>query len=56
MARDYPWKETYKAIPGPHSNTFIAWIAKHVPKLDLQLSLSAIGKGYVEREVTRQNG
>ena len=55
-ARDSPWKETYKTFPGTNSNTFIAWIAKQVPELDLQLPLSAIGKGYVEREATRQNG
>ena len=52
----YPWKKTYKAFPETNSNTFIAWIAKQVPELDLQLPLSAIGKGYVEREATRQNG
>ncbi len=47
-ARDYPWKTTYKALPGPNSNTFVAWIAKQVPELDLQLPFSAIGSGFVE--------
>jgi hypothetical protein len=47
-ARDYPWKTTYKAFPGPNSNTFVAWIAKQVPELELQLPFSAIGRGYVE--------
>lgn len=47
-ARDYPWKTTYKMLPGPNSNTFIAWIAKQVPELDLQLPFSAIGSGYVD--------
>ncbi len=46
-ADDYPWKKTYKAFPGPNSNTFTAWIAKHVPELDLDLPFSAIGSGYV---------
>ena len=32
-AHAYPWKTTYKAFPGPNSNTFTAWIAKKVPKL-----------------------
>lgn len=45
-ARTYPWKTTYKAFPGPNSNTFTAWIAKHVPELGLELPLSAIGSGY----------
>ncbi len=47
-ARDYPWKSTYKAFPGPNSNTFIAWIAKQVPELNLTLPFSAIGSGYSE--------
>ncbi len=44
----YPWKTTYKAFPGPNSNTFTAWIAKQVPELDLDLPFAAIGSGYVE--------
>jgi hypothetical protein len=47
-ARNYPWKETYKAFPGPNSNTFTAWVAKQVPELGLDLPISAIGKGYVD--------
>ncbi len=46
-ARSYPWKSTYKAFPGPNSNTFTAWVAKKVPDLDLKLPISAIGSGYV---------
>ena len=47
-ARTYPWKRTYKAFPGPNSNTFTAWIARQVPELGLDLPLSAIGSGYSE--------
>ncbi len=47
-ARAYPWPNTYKVFPGPNSNTFTAWVAKRVPKLDLQLPFSAIGSGYRE--------
>jgi hypothetical protein len=47
-AQDYPWKNTYTIFPGPNSNTFIAWIAKQVPELELSLPLSAIGSGYVD--------
>jgi len=47
-AQAYPWKSTYKAFPGPNSNTFTAWIAKQVPELELDLPFSAIGSGYVE--------
>jgi len=47
-ARAYPWKTTYKAFPGPNSNTFTAWIAEQVPELELELPFSAIGSGYVD--------
>jgi len=45
-ARSYPWKTTYKAFPGPNSNTFTSWIAKQVPELKVDLPFSAIGSGY----------
>ncbi len=48
-AKIYPWKTTYKAFPGPNSNTFTAWIAKNVPELGLELPFSAIGSGYIEK-------
>lgn len=47
-ARAYPWKSTYKAFPGPNSNTFVAWIGAQVPELELVLPFSAIGSGYVQ--------
>ena len=47
-AAAYPWKRSYRAFPGPNSNTFTAWIARQVPKLELDLPLSAIGSGYLE--------
>jgi hypothetical protein len=45
-ARAYPWSGTYRAFPGPNSNTFTAWIARQVPQLGLSLPFSAIGSGY----------
>lgn len=47
-ARDYPWTETYKAFPGPNSNTFTAWVLERVPELEVELPFSAIGSGYEE--------
>ena len=49
-ARAYPWKSTYKAFPGPNSNTFTAWVAMQVPELELELPFSAIGSGYASQE------
>jgi uncharacterized protein DUF3750 len=45
-ARSYPWPDTYKAFPGPNSNTFTAWVARQVPALDLRLPFTAFGSGY----------
>jgi hypothetical protein len=47
-AHAYPWKMTYKAFPGPNSNTFTAWIAEQVPELEMDLPFSAIGSGYLD--------
>ena len=47
-ARKYPCSNTYKAFPGPNSNTFTAWVAEQVPALDPHLPFSAIGSGYRE--------
>ncbi len=46
-ANAYPWKASYSVFPGPNSNTFIAWVAKQVPALELDLPFAAIGSGYV---------
>lgn len=48
-AADYPWKNEYKVFPGPNSNTFVAWVGKQVPELNLDLPFSAIGSGYVNQ-------
>ena len=33
--------------PGPNSNTFIAWLARQLPELRLELPALAIGKDYL---------
>lgn len=45
--RTYPYRHTYRTFPGPNSNTFIAWIARQVPDLGLDLPPRAIGKDYL---------
>ncbi len=44
---DYPYPDEYRVWPGPNSNTFIAWIARQVPALRLDLPPTAIGKDYL---------
>ena len=46
-ARRYPWSRSYRLWPGPNSNTFVAWIARQVPELGLDLPATAIGKDYL---------
>lgn len=41
----YPYDE-YRLWPGPNSNTFTAFVARHAPELRLELPVTAIGKDY----------
>ena len=43
----YPYPQTYRAWPGPNSNTFTAFIGRAVPELRLDLPSNAIGKDYL---------
>lgn len=43
----YPYNQRYKVWPGPNSNTFIAWLGRQVPELQLELPSTAIGKDYL---------
>jgi hypothetical protein len=46
-AREYPYSNTYTLWPGPNSNTFVAWIARAVPELKVDLPATAVGKDYI---------
>lgn len=46
-AARYPYNHEYRVWPGPNSNTFIAYLARAVPELDLELPTTAIGKDYL---------
>lgn len=37
----------YVIWPGPNSNTFVAWIVRHTPGFDAELSSVAVGKDYL---------
>jgi hypothetical protein len=43
----YPYPNEYKTWPGPNSNSFIAYIAREVPELQLALPSNATGKDFV---------
>ncbi|MBK9114432.1 MAG: DUF3750 domain-containing protein [Betaproteobacteria bacterium] len=43
----YPHPATYRAWPGPNSNTFVAHLGRAIPELRLAMPSTAIGKDYV---------
>lgn len=44
---DYPYATTYRAWPGPNSNTFVAHIGREIGELGVTLPSNAIGKDYL---------
>lgn len=46
-AREYPCAGTYRIIPGPNSNTFIAALMREVPELTVELPPHAVGRDYL---------
>ncbi len=42
----YPYPGSYRAWPGPNSNTFVAHLGREIPELRLTLPSTAIGKDY----------
>ena len=45
--KNYPYPETYRAWPGPNSNTFISHIIRSVPGMGVELPPNAIGKDWI---------
>jgi hypothetical protein len=45
--RDYPYPDRYRTWPGPNSNTFVAYVARQVPELRLDLPPNAVGKDFI---------
>ncbi|MBK8767082.1 MAG: DUF3750 domain-containing protein [Burkholderiaceae bacterium] len=43
----YPYADRYRVWPGPNSNTFIAFMARALPELRVDLPANAIGKDYL---------
>jgi hypothetical protein len=50
-AREYPYAGEYGLWPGPNSNTFTAWLTRHVPELGVDLPGTAIGKDYIRDDI-----
>lgn len=47
---EYPCHETYRAYPGPNSNTFVSHIIRKVDGIKMALPTNAIGKDYLCRD------
>lgn len=43
----YPHADGYRTFPGPNSNSFVAYVARAVPELALDLPPTAIGKDFL---------
>ncbi len=43
----YPYPQRYSAWPGPNSNTFVAFVARQLPELRVDLPPTAIGKDWL---------
>ena len=54
-AESYPYPNEYTIWPGPNSNTFVAWIGRQVPELQLDLPATAIGKDYLGPRLVAQS-
>ncbi len=47
----YPYADTYTLWPGPNSNTFVAWVGREVPALQMRLPSIAIGKDFLPGDI-----
>jgi hypothetical protein len=45
--RDYPFPRRYEVWPGPNSNTFVAYVTRQVPGMNVEFPVTAIGKDYL---------
>lgn len=45
----YPYSDygSYRVWPGPNSNTFVAWVARQIPDLGLEMPATAVGKDFL---------
>lgn len=43
----YPYPQNYSIWPGPNSNTFIAYLGRAIPELELTMPPNALGKDYL---------
>lgn len=47
VVASYPFASIYRVWPGPNSNTFVAYLGREIPEMQLNLPSTAIGKDYL---------
>lgn len=47
VMKRYPYPTEYVAWPGPNSNTFVSWVIRQIPEMNVALPNHAIGKDYL---------
>lgn len=50
VAKLYPYPNRYEVWPGPNSNTFPAFVGRHISELGLALPANAIGKDFIPED------
>lgn len=48
--KKFPYANEYVTWPGPNSNTFMAYLGRNIPELNLVLPSNALGKDYLGRQ------
>jgi hypothetical protein len=51
IVNNYPYQNTYLTWPGPNSNTFVAYVARHIPSMQLLLPSNALGKDFLSHSI-----
>ncbi len=44
--KEYPYKEKYRSIPGPNSNSYVSYLIRNISELNYTLPLKALGRNF----------
>lgn len=48
-AKEYPYHDFYRMIPGPNSNSFVSFVLRRTPEIGVELPPHAIGRDWINR-------
>jgi hypothetical protein len=55
VSASYPYTNDYTVWPGPNSNSFTAYVLRHIPELRADLPSNAIGKDYLGKRLVARS-